>query len=507
MKRTRLFLTVLLGCVLASLLLAGCPGVTNQRRQQPTTTETNYTVTFDTAGGNYIPSVQVKSGERVTAPRCPEKDGYEFSGWFVGSSKFDFTTKITSDKTLKAKWTSVANSSSERKTITFWHLDTTDEQQAAWREIADNFEEKHPNVTVEITCFENGTFKQRIAQAVQAGNPPDIFRSWGGGTMLDQVEAGMLREITNYVNTGIISTISDGGKGIYSSNGKQYGAPYSLGTVGIWYNKAIFDECGLTEDDFSTWTKFLNSCQIIKNHGYAPVALGAAESWTTQFWWTYLAQRLGGEQDFLDAYNGTGAFNTGTFLTAMNMLKAFVETNPFQDDFLQTYHAEQNALVADKQAAMTLMGQWAPSTGHDNATTAAGRNAVFGYMAFPVVDGGIGLLSDTQGGGDGLVIGKNAPDEAIEFLKSLYTFENYQIICTRLYACPVIPGYNEYINSEMRTIAQAVQDAGYYQLYYDQFLPPAVAEVLKENVLAVITGTKQPQAACDAIQASWEQNR
>ena len=33
---------------------------------------------------------------------------------------------------------------SATKTITFWHLDTTDEQQAAWRQIADNFEAKHP---------------------------------------------------------------------------------------------------------------------------------------------------------------------------------------------------------------------------------------------------------------------------------------------------------------------------------------------------------------------------
>ena len=44
------------------------------------------------------------------------------------------------------KDTKTTASSSATKTIRFWHLDTTDEQQAAWRQIADNFEAKHPGV-------------------------------------------------------------------------------------------------------------------------------------------------------------------------------------------------------------------------------------------------------------------------------------------------------------------------------------------------------------------------
>ena len=67
------------------------------------------------------------------------------------------------------------------KTINFWHLDTTDEQQAAWRQIADNFEAKHPGVKIEITCLENEAFKQKVATACSTITPPPHERKMSGG--------------------------------------------------------------------------------------------------------------------------------------------------------------------------------------------------------------------------------------------------------------------------------------------------------------------------------------
>ena len=393
-------------------------------------------------------------------------------------------------------------------TISFWHIDTSDEQQAAWRQIAGNFEKSHPGVTVDIRPIDNESFKQEIAiRSYNNDHLPDIFKSWGGGVMIDMVKRGQLRDITEYTKSGAISQLSEDARGVYSYNGKQYGAPYSLGVVGLFYNKTVFEDAGLTEDDFSTWDKFLASCNTLKTKGYAPVALGESETWTGQYWYTYLTQRLGGERDFLNAYNGTdgGAFNTGSFLTAMEMFGDFVATEPFQEGFLDATQVDQDALVADRVAAMTLMGQWAPSSGRDNATQ--GYNDEWGLMQFPTIDGGKGLLTDVQGGGDGYIISATAPDEAIEFLKSLYEPENYRIICTQLYTCPVIPGYDDCVEPIMAEVSDAVQNAGYYQLYWDQFLPTVVGEKLKEACEGIYRGTLTPQEACNLIQTSWEANR
>lgn len=400
-----------------------------------------------------------------------------------------------------------ASTAAKGTTIEFWHLDTTDDQQAAWRQIADNFEASHPGVKINITCLENQAFKDKVAVVVQSGNPPDMFRSWGGGVMIEYAEAGMLKDITKDVKTGNISKIGSGAMGLYAYNGVQYGAPYSCGFVGLWYNKAVFADCGLTEADFADWDKFLASCKTLKAKGYAPISVGEAETWTGHYWFTYLAQRLGGQPDFLAAYNGTSAFNKGSFVKAMEMFKDLVDTNPFQDGFMANTQAEMDALVADRKAGVALMGQWCPSTGIDNATTDAGKNAEWGVMAFPAVAGGKGLGSDVQGGGDGYVIGANAPAETVDFLKSLYEPENYKIICTRLNACPVIPGYSDLVDANMNLVANTVAEAGYFQLYWDQFLPAAVGGAVCDATAGIFAGTITPQAACDMIQKSWEENK
>ena len=114
-----------------------------------------------------------------------------------------------------------------------------------------------------------------------------------------------------------------------------------------------------------------------------------------------------------------------------------------------------------------------------------------------------------QGGGNGYCIGKDAPDEAVEFVLSFFEPENYRIIVKDLNAIPLLDGYDDLIDDNAKKVVKAVADAKYYQLYYDQFLPSAVAEDIKDATAAIIAnnGTMTPQQACDKIQKSWEANK
>ncbi|MCR5329206.1 MAG: InlB B-repeat-containing protein [Saccharofermentans sp.] len=62
------------------------------------------TVTFDPDGGSAVAVQHVVSGGTITTPEDPSKDGYLFDGWYQGETKFDFTTPVTEDITLTAKW-------------------------------------------------------------------------------------------------------------------------------------------------------------------------------------------------------------------------------------------------------------------------------------------------------------------------------------------------------------------------------------------------------------------
>ena len=66
-----------------------------------------YTVAFDANGGSGNTVISVVSGDTVTAPEPPTRDGYIFDGWYTakdGGTKFDFTKPITADVTLYAHW-------------------------------------------------------------------------------------------------------------------------------------------------------------------------------------------------------------------------------------------------------------------------------------------------------------------------------------------------------------------------------------------------------------------
>ena len=106
-------LLIILGAILA-LLLFSC---TNQR-------PAIQTVTFDANGGKLSgeASVTVFTGFPVSEPKAPTRSGYSFSGWYLegSSTKYDFSSPVFSDITLKAQWNKTSSPTSY--TVTYHAL-------------------------------------------------------------------------------------------------------------------------------------------------------------------------------------------------------------------------------------------------------------------------------------------------------------------------------------------------------------------------------------------------
>ncbi len=63
-----------------------------------------YTVTFDFDNDTKNEEVKIKYNEKVTRPKQPKKDGYNFIGWYIDEEEFDFNKTIKKDTTITAKW-------------------------------------------------------------------------------------------------------------------------------------------------------------------------------------------------------------------------------------------------------------------------------------------------------------------------------------------------------------------------------------------------------------------
>ncbi|MBX3066288.1 MAG: extracellular solute-binding protein [Anaerolineae bacterium] len=389
----------------------------------------------------------------------------------------------------------------DKVTVTWWHINTGDPGLTDWQTMADKYMADHPNVSIEITVLANEDFKARLATVMQGGDPPDLFQSWGGGVLRAFAEAGLVRDISAQLEgEWKDSFAAQSALALYADANGTYGVPWTWGAVGFFYNKALFAKAGIDTPP-ATWSEFLTDVQKLKDAGIQPISLGESEKWPGHFWWVYLAVRIGGQEAFDAAYGRTGSFADAPYVEAGKKLQELIALEPFADGFLGLTYNDQSAAMGNGEAAMELMGQWAPDVERSNSASGEGLGEDLGWFPFPAVEGGKGDPSDVMGGGDGFAVGKNAEDEAVDFLRFLTSKENQlTMVGTGSVGGPVIVGTEESVKAPLDQVMAARNNAKYFQLYYDQFLPPAVGEAVNDAVETLFAGTASPEEAAQAIE-------
>ena len=80
-----------------------------------------YRVLFNDGATTLSVQTDLSSGDKLTKPETPVKDGYTFAGWYKDSActqAWDFETGISGDMTLYAKWTAAGSSGETEATAT-----------------------------------------------------------------------------------------------------------------------------------------------------------------------------------------------------------------------------------------------------------------------------------------------------------------------------------------------------------------------------------------------------
>ncbi len=382
-------------------------------------------------------------------------------------------------------------------TIEWWHITTGDPGKSVFQGIADAYMAAHPWVKINITILENEAFKTKLATAMQSGTPPDLFQSWGGGTMASQADAGMLKDITSDIASWK-DTVNAGALSIYAYNGKQYGVPWDMGMIGVWYNKALFTKAGITGTP-ATWDDFLADVSKLKAAGIVPLAIAGKDEWPSMHLWTYLVLRIGGSAALTQMITSKN-WNTDACTAAGDQVVKLNALDPYQPGYKGATYDNEAAAVGNAQAAMEVMGQWAPSTEQTDSKTGKGIGTDLGWFPFPSVAGGKGAATDGVGGGNGIAVGKNAPPEAIDFLKFFNSVYNADKLNTsNIGLSPIIGTENTVTDPNLQLVLAGRNKATFIQLYLDQATSPAMGTAINDATVALFLGASTPAKVCQAI--------
>ncbi|WP_053914112.1 extracellular solute-binding protein [Streptomyces sp. TP-A0875] len=387
--------------------------------------------------------------------------------------------------------------SSGTTTVEWWNISTTQPTKDVWDALAKRFEAENPKVKIKIVQLENDAYKAKMTALTASGKLPDIFHTWGGGVLRQQIAADLVEDLTERTKPWAEGLLP-AAKEPYLVDGAVYGIPFDIGMVGFWYNKAHFEKAGISTPP-TTWSGFLDAVRALKSSGTTPIALAGKEKWPGMYYWAYLAMRTAGATALQKAGDDKD-FTGDDFVQAGQHLEELVDLQPFQKGFLGAAYSTptgQAATVGNGKAAMELMGQWAPVV---EADAGKGLGGDLGFFPFPAVEGGKGAITEVFGGGGGHALRRGAPQAAVDFLKFFASAATDRELVRETGVLPVVPAAEDALaDPNLRAVQRQLKGTTGFQLYLDQAYAPAVGQEVNDSVAALIAGSKSPQQVAESI--------
>lgn len=400
--------------------------------------------------------------------------------------------------------------------LSLYHLQDAPLVRIAIEDSVRRFMDDHPGVTVHLTMLVNDVYKRRTAIAAATDSLPDIFVTWGGSALAEYVGIGRVYNLSEWMMAdNYADRFFKGSLQHVSFSGGIWGVPVeNIAASVVFYNTEIFSAYGLTPPD--TYEEMLEIIDVLRANDIVPFALANRSGWTSSMYYMYLVDRLGGADALDEALRyyqegmpgPEGGFADPIFLQAWQMMAELIDRGAFPADTntLDEDTGDTRQMLYDGSAAMILMGSWLISN-------VKSENPEFlqklDFFPFPSVTQSaaenrlIGTLGDNF---YSIASSCDHPELAFELIQYLI---DGSAITLRMQAGKIPPVSLSLIDtSQLDLLAQKllsyVETAEHMQLWYDQMLPPKLAEMHKQLCRDIFTGLSPEGAAQKMADAAME---
>ena len=145
--------------------------------------------------------------------------------------------------------------------------------------LAAEYEELHPEVTVELIQETDQSVKDKTKTLTASGALPDIYFTWTGNWAQNFIDGGLAADLTDVIgpDTEWGQTFGEASLSAFEVDGKYFGIPLYNNGKFMGYNTAIFDEVGIEVP--TTFEELIESCAPLREAGYEPIAFGNKDGW------------------------------------------------------------------------------------------------------------------------------------------------------------------------------------------------------------------------------------
>ncbi len=338
------------------------------------------------------------------------------------------------------------------------------------------FNKGNPGFDLSAVPLDHESFKSSIGDTLATGNPPDLYSYWAGAktkAIIDQLEP--IDDV--WAEAGLDRVFPPALAASASSyEGKRYLVPLTQHAVGFFYNKKLFEKAGIGVP--SDWESFKGACAALKAAGITPIALGADSKWPAQFWFDYLLLRTAGPEYRERLMAGKAAWTDGEVRQAFSLWRDLLVAGYFNGTPESTkWDTGAARMVAEDQAAMTLMGTWILGVWNGFGLDWK-EERDYGFFPFPTVSPGV--PSCVVGPVDGVVVPKRALNSAgakrvLGFLAGATAQEAMSRGSGALAPNGTVPS-SAYSAIQLR-VREVIAESQAWAFNYDLATPPAASEI------------------------------
>ena len=141
-------------------------------------------------------------------------------------------------------------------------------QESGMRAMADAFEKKNQGIKVNIEVTGWDQYWTKLDAAASGGSLPDVF--WMHPNQTARYSSNsVLMDLTDKIKGSSLVNLDKFPKDlvkVYENDGKMYGIPKDFDTIGLWYNKTLFDQAGVAYPNENwTWDDLLKAAKKLTN--------------------------------------------------------------------------------------------------------------------------------------------------------------------------------------------------------------------------------------------------